>query len=131
MLLFHRYESQLSEQKHLLKQLQLIDRNIVDIEIATLYFLLLKGDFREGLNTSDESIDIKRIGDLLQINDSSQLDDIVDEILQNNPKQVQQYLSGKEKVFAYFIGQAMKASKGKANPGRLTELFKARLKEGI
>ena len=70
MLLFHRYESQLSEQKHLLKQLQLIDRNIIDIEIATLYFLLLKGDFREGLNTSDESIDIKRIGDLLQINDA-------------------------------------------------------------
>ena len=131
MLLFHRYESQLSEQKHLLKQLQLIDRNIVDIEIATLYFLVLNSDFIEELNAGDESIDIKRIGDLLQINDSSQLDDIVDEILQNNPKQVQQYLSGKEKVFAYFIGQAMKASKGKANPGRLTKLFKARLKEGI
>ena len=73
---------------------------------------------------------IKELG-LEQINDDSQLDDVVDEILRNNPEQVQQYLSGKEKVFAYFIGQAMKASKGKANPGRLTELFKARLKEDI
>ena len=54
--------------------------------------------------------------------------DIVDEILRDNPEQVQQYLSGKEKVFAYFIGLAMKASKGKANPGKLSELFKARLK---
>ena len=64
---------------------------------------------------------------LEQIGDDAQLDDIVDEILRDNPQQVQQYLSGKERVFAYFIGQAMKASKGKANPSRLSELFKKRL----
>ena len=64
---------------------------------------------------------------LEQVDDDAQLNDIVDEILRDNPEQVQQYLSGKEKVFAYFIGQAMKASKGKANPSRLSELFKKRL----
>ena len=64
-----------------------------------------------------------------QINDDAQLDSLVDKILEDNPEQVQQYLAGREKVFAYFVGQAMKASKGKANPSQLTELFKARLKK--
>ena len=71
---------------------------------------------------------IKDLG-LEQINDSTQLDSIVDEVIQNSPKQVQQYLAGKEKVFAYFIGQAMKASKGQANPAQLTELFKKRFEK--
>ena len=61
--------------------------------------------------------------------DSDQLNSIVDEVLNDNPEQVQQYLSGKQKVFAYFIGQAMKASEGKADPQQLTELFKSRLRK--
>ena len=69
---------------------------------------------------------IQELG-LEQINDSSQLHSIVDEVLRNNPAQVRQYLAGKAKVFPYFIGQAMKLSKGRANPGQLTELFKSRL----
>ena len=71
---------------------------------------------------------INKLG-LEQISDTSQLSSIVDEIIENNPEQVQQYLSGKEKVFAFFIGQAMKTSKGKANPKQLSELFKQRLNE--
>ena len=70
---------------------------------------------------------IKELG-LEQINDSSQLNNIVDQVIADNAEQVQQYRSGKNKVFSYLVGQAIKASGGKANPKQLTELFKDRLK---
>ncbi|MBC6413906.1 MAG: Asp-tRNA(Asn)/Glu-tRNA(Gln) amidotransferase subunit GatB [Chromatiales bacterium] len=66
---------------------------------------------------------------LEQINDDAWLNGIVDEIIKNNPQQVEQYLAGKEKVLSYFIGLAMKISKGKANPAQLTKLFKACLRK--
>lgn len=64
-----------------------------------------------------------------QISDTSQLDAIVDQVLADNPEQVAQYLSGKDKVFTYFVGQAMKASKGQGNPAQLSQLLKARLEK--
>ena len=65
---------------------------------------------------------------LKQITDSGAIEAVIDQILADNPEQVQQYRDGKEKVFGFFVGQAMKATKGKANPAQLNELLKEKLK---
>jgi len=64
---------------------------------------------------------------LRQISDSSALEKIIDEILAANPKQREQYRSGKTSVLAYFVGQVMKATKGQANPQAVNELLKKKL----
>jgi aspartyl-tRNA(Asn)/glutamyl-tRNA(Gln) amidotransferase subunit B len=62
-----------------------------------------------------------------QISDSGALEKIVDDVIAANPKQVEQYRSGKKTVAAFFVGQAMKASKGQANPALLGELIAKKL----
>ena len=64
---------------------------------------------------------------LKQISDSGALEKIIDDIIANNAGQVAEYRAGKEKVFGFFVGQAMKASQGKANPQQLNELLKRKL----
>jgi aspartyl-tRNA(Asn)/glutamyl-tRNA(Gln) amidotransferase subunit B len=64
---------------------------------------------------------------LKQVSDSGAIEKIVDEIIAANPAQVAEYRSGKEKVFGFFVGLAMKASKGKANPAQLNEVLKRKL----
>ena len=64
---------------------------------------------------------------LKQISDSGALEAIIDEVLANNAKSVEEFRAGKEKAFNALIGQAMKASKGKANPAQLTELLRKKL----
>lgn len=64
---------------------------------------------------------------LKQITDVSAIAGIIDEIIANNPAQVEQYRAGKEKLFGFFVGQAMKATQGKANPQQLNELLKQKL----
>jgi aspartyl-tRNA(Asn)/glutamyl-tRNA(Gln) amidotransferase subunit B len=64
---------------------------------------------------------------LKQVSDSGAIEKIVDEIIAANPAQVAEYRSGKEKVFGFFVGLAMKASKGKANPAQLNEILKKKL----
>ena len=73
---------------------------------------------------ADAIIDAKG---LRQISDTGALEKIVDEVLAANPKSVEEFRAGKEKAFNALIGQAMKASKGKANPAQLTELLKQKL----
>ncbi|MFM8465358.1 MAG: Asp-tRNA(Asn)/Glu-tRNA(Gln) amidotransferase subunit GatB [Burkholderiaceae bacterium] len=73
---------------------------------------------------ADEMIESKG---LKQISDSGTLEAIVDDVLAANAKSVEEYRAGKEKAFNALIGQAMKASKGKANPAQLTELLKKKL----
>jgi aspartyl-tRNA(Asn)/glutamyl-tRNA(Gln) amidotransferase subunit B len=69
---------------------------------------------------------IERRG-LRQITDTGALEAIIDEILAANPAQVAEYRSGKEKAFNFFVGQAMKATKGKGNPAQVTEILKRKL----
>jgi aspartyl-tRNA(Asn)/glutamyl-tRNA(Gln) amidotransferase subunit B len=64
---------------------------------------------------------------LKQISDAGALEAIVDEVLAANAKSVEQYRAGKEAAINALIGQAMKASKGKANPAQVTELLKKKL----
>ncbi len=78
---------------------------------------------------SDETADaiIERDG-LKQISDSSEIEKMIDDVIAANPDQLAQYRSGKDKLLSYFVGQVMKASRGKANPGQLNELLKEKLK---
>ena len=53
---------------------------------------------------------------------------LVDEVLANNPSQIEVYRGGQEKMLGYFVGQIMKASGGQANPGQVNKLLLAKLK---
>ena len=64
---------------------------------------------------------------LKQMSDVGAMEAMVDEIIAANPVQVAEYRSGKEKVFGFFVGLAMKASKGKANPAQMNEILKRKL----
>lgn len=64
---------------------------------------------------------------LKQVTDTGAIEKIVDDIIANNPSQLQDYRKGKEKLFGFFVGQVMKASKGKANPQQVNELLKKKL----
>lgn len=64
---------------------------------------------------------------LRQMNDTGALEKIIDEVIAANPANVEQYKAGKDKAFNALVGQVMKASKGKANPGQVNELLKAKL----
>ncbi|NOR55678.1 MAG: Asp-tRNA(Asn)/Glu-tRNA(Gln) amidotransferase subunit GatB [Sulfurovum sp.] len=64
---------------------------------------------------------------LAQVSDDGAILAIIDEIIANNQDKVEQYKGGKEKLFGFFVGQTMKASKGTANPGKVNELLKERL----
>ena len=69
---------------------------------------------------------IDRLG-LRQITDSGALEAIIDQIIADNPAQRDQYRAGKDKLFGFFVGQAMKATGGKANPAQLNELLRRKL----
>ena len=64
---------------------------------------------------------------LKQMNDTGALEAIIDEVIANNAANVEQYRAGKDKAFNALVGQVMKASKGKANPGQVNQLLLAKL----
>ena len=65
---------------------------------------------------------------LKQVTDSGEIGKLVDEVITNNPDQVQQFKDGKEAVLGYLVGQVMKISQGKANPGKVNELLREKIK---
>ncbi len=64
---------------------------------------------------------------LKQVTDSGAIEKLIDDVLANNQAQVEQYRGGNEKVFGFFVGQVMKASQGKANPGQVNQMLKQKL----
>ena len=64
---------------------------------------------------------------LKQVSDTGAIEKLIDEIMAANPEQVAAYRAGKDKLFGFFVGQAMKVSGGKLNPGQLNELLKKKL----
>ncbi len=64
---------------------------------------------------------------LRQITDSAAIEKIIDEVIAANPGQLEQYRGGKDKLFGFFVGQVMKATQGKANPGQVNQLLKKKL----
>jgi len=82
----------------------------------------------EALADGETDVDaiIKSRG-LIQVTDTGAIEKLVDDVIAASPDQVAQYKSGKEQVFGFFVGQAMKLSKGKANPAQLNELLRKKL----
>jgi aspartyl-tRNA(Asn)/glutamyl-tRNA(Gln) amidotransferase subunit B len=77
-----------------------------------------------GDGTADEIIDSRG---LKQISDSGELEKIVDQVIADCPEQVSQYRDGKTKVLGFLVGQVMKATQGKANPGQVNEILRGKL----
>jgi len=73
---------------------------------------------------ADEIIDARG---LRQITDTSAIEKAIDDVMAGNPQQLADYRAGKDKLFGFFVGQAMKATQGKANPAQLNELLKRKL----
>ena len=67
--------------------------------------------------------------DLQQVTDLKAIEDLVNNVIKENPDQLSKYKSGKDKLFGFFVGQVMEASKGKANPAQVNELLNKKLKE--
>jgi aspartyl-tRNA(Asn)/glutamyl-tRNA(Gln) amidotransferase subunit B len=65
---------------------------------------------------------------MVQVSDTGEIDRVIDEVIAASPKQREQYRAGKETLFGFFVGQVMKASKGKANPKVVNERLKEKLK---
>ena len=77
-----------------------------------------------------ENLDVDGVIDALglkQMTDTGALEDMCDEIINANPEKVEQFKGGKDKLFGFFVGQVMKASKGSANPQAVNEILKAKL----
>ena len=98
-----------------------ISDNTISGKIAKQIFEALWG--KEG-DDADSIIEAKG---LKQVTDSGAIEAMVDEVIANNPGQLEQYRGGKEQLFGFFVGQVMKASKGKANPAQVNELLKTKL----
>lgn len=77
-------------------------------------------------NESDVDETIGKLG-LEQVSDTGAIEAMVDTVLEANPDKVEQYKGGKEKLFGFFVGQVMKASKGSANPQAVNEILKKKL----
>lgn len=77
-------------------------------------------------NESDVDAAIETLG-LKQVTDTGAIEAICDDIIGANPEKVEQYKGGKDKLFGFFVGQVMKASKGSADPQMVNELLKAKL----
>ncbi len=103
------------------KLVKLINDDVISGKIA-------KDVLMEMFNSKeDPEIIIEKKG-LRQLTDTSEIENIVDEVLKQNQKMVEQYLSGKEKLLGFFVGQSMKLSKGKANPKLLNKILIEKLK---
>ncbi len=100
--------------------IQLIDKKVISGKIAKKVFAFM-------LEDDKNPEDIVKEKNLVQITDESALEKMVDEIIASNPGQVEQYKAGKTKLFGFFVGQAMKASKGQGNPEIINKLLKSKL----
>jgi len=100
--------------------LQRIDDNTISGKIAKTVF----EEIWQSGKSADEVIAEKG---LKQVTDTGAIESIVDEVIAANPSQVAEYQGGKEKMLGFFVGQVMKASKGKANPGMVNQLLKKKL----
>jgi aspartyl-tRNA(Asn)/glutamyl-tRNA(Gln) amidotransferase subunit B len=99
-----------------------IKDNTISSKIAkTVFESMLAGE-----GDADSIIESKG---LKQVTDTGAIETMVDEVIANNPTQVQQYKDGKEQVIGFFVGQVMKASQGKANPGQVNQMLKEKLSQ--
>ena len=100
---------------------------INSINNQTISGKIAKEVFNEMLSSAEPPSEIIKKKGLVQITNENEILKVVIKVLNENQKQVEQYLSGKEKVFAHFVGQVMKETKGKANPSLVNRILKEEL----
>ncbi len=105
---------------HLAEMLKLVDNKTISGKIA-------KTVFEEMYATGKMPAEIIKEKGLVQITDEGQLKEIIDNVIAENPGPLAQYRGGKTKTFGFFVGQVMKATKGKANPQLVNALLKKKL----
>ena len=88
---------------------------------------LAKDIFEDMCETGKNPNSIIEEKGLAQISDEGEIEKLVDEVLKNNPENIEKYRSGKIKLLGFFVGEVMKLSKGKANPATLNKLLKKKL----
>lgn len=105
---------------HLAGMLKLVDDGTISGKIA-------KTVFDEMYQSGQQAQEVVEAKGLVQMNDSSELESLIREVLASNPSQVEEYRGGKQKVMGFFVGQTMKATQGKANPKMVNELLRQML----
>ncbi|TDX58866.1 Asp-tRNA(Asn)/Glu-tRNA(Gln) amidotransferase subunit GatB [Orenia marismortui] len=104
----------------LAKMLNLMDEGTISSKIA-------KTVFEEMFATGKDPDTIVEEKGLKQISDTSELEDIIDQVLEENQSALEDYRGGNKNVFGFFIGQTMKATRGKANPGVVNKILREKL----
>ena len=105
---------------HLAEMVQLIDRGQISGKIGKTVFEAL-------LDSGKSPQQIVSEKGLEQVSDTRSIGTAVEQVLAANPKQVEQYKAGNEKVFGFFVGQIMKVTQGKANPQKVNEILREKL----
>jgi aspartyl-tRNA(Asn)/glutamyl-tRNA(Gln) amidotransferase subunit B len=107
--------------ERLAAMVELIDSGEISGKIA-------KAVFEEMVNTGKTPVQIVDEQGLKQISDEGPIVAAVDQVIAAHPDKVAEYRNGKDKLFGFFVGQVMKATQGKANPQKLNELLRAKLR---
>ncbi len=97
------------------------------IKEGTISGKIAKDVFANMLENNKSPEEIVKEKNLVQISDSSEIEKIIDGILDKNQSQIQEYIDGKEKVFGFFVGQVMRETKGKANPKLVNDFLRKKL----
>ena len=98
----------------------LIEKNTISGKIA-------KEVFSEMILTSKKPSEIVKQKGLEQVSDDSTIEGFIEEVISQNEDKVNEYRNGKDKLFGFFVGQVMKVSRGKANPGLVNKMLKNKL----
>ena len=107
--------------KNLSKLINLIKDGTISGKIAKSVFEIMA-------EADKNPIDIVEEKGLKQLSDPKELEDLIDKVINDNPDKVKEYVSGKDKLFGFFVGQVMKVSGGKANPQLINDILKKKLK---
>ena len=107
--------------KNLSKLINLIKEGIISGKIAKSVFEIMSEDDKDPQKIIEEK-------GLKQQSDPKELEKLINKVINTNQNKVKEYLSGKDKLFGYFVGQVMKDSEGKANPQLVNEILKKKLK---
>ena len=97
------------------------------ISDGTISGRIAKDVFAEMVETGGDPAAIVEEKGLKQVSDSGAIETMIDDVLAANQDKVEEYRGGKDKLFGFFVGQVMKASKGQANPGMVNQLLKSKL----
>ncbi len=105
---------------HLVELISIVEEGLITGTIAKeIYEKMFESDFAPKAYVEEQG--------LAMVSDDGALQEVVKQVLEQNPKSVEDYRNGKEKAIGFLVGQTMKAMQGKANPGKVNELLKEML----